>query len=110
MVYLSWLLWFESNLEAKNEVIPAGGGGRSPGEVGDGIGLQGGRTSFYLGLPLVLFSDQYWYRVEERFNRTLSIWKRQYISKGGRFMLIQSTLFNLPIQYMSLFAIPRRSS
>lgn len=24
MVYLSWLLWFESNLEAKNEVIPAG--------------------------------------------------------------------------------------
>lgn len=34
MVYLSWLLWFESNLEAKNEVIPAGGGGCSPGEVG----------------------------------------------------------------------------
>ena len=30
------------------------------------------------------------------------MWKRQYISKGGRMTLIRSTLLNLPIYLMSL--------
>ena len=35
------------------------------------------------------------------------MWKRQYISKGGRITLIRSTLSNLPIYFMSIFQIPR---
>ncbi|RVW53013.1 putative ribonuclease H protein [Vitis vinifera] len=46
----------------------------------------------------------------ERFHRRLEIWKRQYISKGGTLTLIQSTLSNMPIYFMSLFYLPRKVS
>ena len=38
----------------------------------------------------------------------MALWKRQYISKGGRITLIHSTLSSLPIYFMSLFRMPRR--
>ena len=41
--------------------------------------------------------------MEERFRKNLALWKRQYISKGGRL-----TLSNMPIYTMSLFRIPKR--
>ena len=44
---------------------------------------------------------------EERFRKRLAMWKRQYISKGGRITLIRSTLSNLPIYFMSIFQLPR---
>ena len=47
-----------------------------------------------------------WDPIEERFRRRLAIWKREYISKGGRVTLIRSTLSSLPIYFMSLFWIP----
>ena len=34
------------------------------------------------------------------------MWKRQYLSKGGRATLIRSTLSNLPIYLMSLLCLP----
>ena len=46
--------------------------------------------------------------MEERFKKNLALWKRQYISKGGRLTLIKSTLSNMPIYTMSLFRIPKR--
>ena len=49
-----------------------------------------------------------WDATEERFRRRLSMWKRLYISKGEKLTLIRSTLSNLLIYYMSLFAIPRK--
>ena len=49
-----------------------------------------------------------WDGVEERFKRKLAMWKKQYLSKGGRLTLIKSTLSNLPIYFMSLFVIPRK--
>ena len=41
--------------------------------------------SSYLGLPLgVPFkSSRVWDVVKERFRKCLSLWKRQYLSKGG---------------------------
>jgi hypothetical protein len=37
--------------------------------------------------------------------RRLAHWKRSYLSKGGRVMMIKSTSLNLPTYMMSLFPI-----
>ena len=75
-------------------------------ELGCGIGAL---PSTYLGLPLGMRRNslQVWDEVEERFRKKLALWKRQYISKGGRLTLIRSTLTNLPIYAMSLFRIAK---
>ncbi|RVX21268.1 putative ribonuclease H protein [Vitis vinifera] len=100
MTYLSWLLmWFEAcsglriNLE-KSEMIPVGRVLNIEGlalELGCKVG---GIPSSYLGMPLgAAFNTlAVWDGVEERFRRRLAMWKRQYISKGGRLTLIRSTM------------------
>ena len=64
--------------------------------------------SSYLGLPLGAphNSVAVWDGIEERFRKRLTLWKRPFISKGGR--LIRSTLSCLPVYFMSLFRLPRR--
>ena len=110
LLYISWiLLWFEAssglkiNLD-KSELIP----------MGNVVNLNalaaelGCRTlhfpSTYLGLPLAA-SHKYvvvWDNIEERVRRRLALWKRNYISKGGRLTLIKSTLASLPLYQMSM--------
>ena len=71
---------------------------------------MGAIPTTYLGIPLEApykFS-KVWEGVEERFQKRLAWWKRQYLSKGRRQTLIKSTLSSLPIYYMSLFVIPKR--
>ncbi|RVW88908.1 hypothetical protein CK203_045051 [Vitis vinifera] len=116
LTYLSWLLmWFEAcsglkvNLE-KSELIPMG----RVTDIED-LALElgckvGGLPSRYLGLPLgaPFKSEVVWDCVEERFRKRLAMWKRQYISKGGRLTLIWSTLSSLPVYFMSLFLLPRK--
>ncbi|RVW40408.1 putative ribonuclease H protein [Vitis vinifera] len=48
-----------------------------------------------------------WDGVEERVRRRLALWKRQYISKGGRITLIKSALASMPIYQMSIFRMPK---
>ena len=62
----------------------------------------------YLGLPLG--NRQASITMWERFHRKLAMWKRQFISKGGRLTLIRSTMLTLPIYLMSLLRLPRRVS
>ena len=64
--------------------------------------------SSYLGLPLGANHKSLgvWDTVEDRFRKRLASWKTQYISKGGRLTLIQSTLSSLPIYCLSLFRMP----
>ena len=71
---------------------------------------MGGLPSCYLGLPLgpPFKSKVVWDGVEERFRKRLAMWKRQYISKGGRLTLIRSTLSSMPIYFMSLFYLPKK--
>nr|CAN77925.1 hypothetical protein VITISV_028684 [Vitis vinifera] len=45
--------------------------------------------------------------VEEKMRRKLALWKRQFLSKGGRITLIKSTLASIPLYQMSLFRMPK---
>nr|CAN80153.1 hypothetical protein VITISV_037499 [Vitis vinifera] len=49
-----------------------------------------------------------WDVIEERFKRKLVAWKKQYLSKGDRLVLIKSTLSSLPIYFMPFFVIPKK--
>ena len=72
--------------------------------------MIGALSSSYLGLPLGAQHNSVvvWDVIEERYRRKLTLWKRQYISKGGRLTLLRSTLSSLPIYYISSFRLPRR--
>ncbi|RVW16573.1 hypothetical protein CK203_069386 [Vitis vinifera] len=65
--------------------------------------------STYLGLPLGAPNKAscVWDGVEERMRWKLALWKRPYISKGGRITLIKSTLASMPLYQLSLFRMPR---
>ena len=90
--------WSKNKL-AKNELIPVG-------EVEDieemaiELGCRvGSLPTIYLGLPLGAHHKvlSMWDGVEERMRRILALWKRQYMSKGERITLINSTLVSIPI-------------
>ena len=116
MTHLCWILaWFEAlsglkiNLE-KSSLLPVG-------RVEDVDGLaaelgckKGSLPTEYLGLPLGAKHKEarVWDGVEERFRNRLALWKRQYISKGGRLTLIRSVLSNMPTYLLSLFRIPKK--
>ena len=108
-------MWFEAclrliiNLE-KSELIPVGRV-----HVIEDLALElgckvGSLSSCYLGLPLgaPFKTTAVWDGVEERFRKRLAMWKRQYISKGGRLTLIRSILSSMPIYFMSLFCLLRK--
>ena len=114
MTHLCWILaWFEAlsglkiNLE-KNSLLPVGRV-----EDVDGLAFElgcniGSLPTEYLGLPLGAKHKEarVWDGVEERFRNRLALWKRQYISKGGRLILIRSVLSNMSTYLLSLFRIP----
>ena len=115
LTYLSWtLFWFEAasglriNL-AKSEIIPIGEVEEVE-EMAMELGCRvGSLPSSYLGLPLGAHHKalSMWDRVEERMRRRLALWKRQYISKGGRIALIKSMLASMPLYQLSFFRMPK---
>jgi hypothetical protein len=62
----------------------------------------------YLGLPLgASYKSTYiWDGVIEKIEHRLASWQMLYLSKGGRVILIKSTLANVPTYFLSLFPIP----
>ncbi|RVX16087.1 LINE-1 reverse transcriptase-like [Vitis vinifera] len=115
MTYLSWILcWFEAasglriNL-AKSEIIPVGKVDEIL-EMAVELGCKVGQLpSTYPGLPLGVPNKAMcvWDGVEERMRWKLALWRRQYISKGGRITLIKSTLASMPLYQLSFFRMPR---
>ncbi|RVW23944.1 LINE-1 retrotransposable element ORF2 protein [Vitis vinifera] len=96
------------NLE-KSEIIPVGEVEEME-EMAAELGCKvGSMPSVYLGLPLGApnKSTAVWDGVEEKMRRRLAHWKRQYISKGGRLILIKSTMASMPLYQMSLFCMPK---
>ncbi|RVW75072.1 Transposon TX1 uncharacterized 149 kDa protein [Vitis vinifera] len=74
------------------------------------IGCRVGQLpTVYLGLPLGAPNRavSVWDGVEERMRRRLALWKRQYLSKGGRITLIKSTLASISLYQMSVFRMPK---
>ena len=63
----------------------------------------------YLGMPLGTSFKiaSIWNPILEKMEKKLSGWKRLYLSKGGRLMLLKSTLSSLPTYFLSLFTIPK---
>ncbi|RVW61481.1 putative ribonuclease H protein [Vitis vinifera] len=115
LLHLGWVLfWFEAasglkiNLD-KSMVIPVGevdGVLDMAAEIGCRVGQL---PTVYLGLPLEAPNRDVsaWDGVEERTRRRLSLWKRQYLSEGGRLTLIKSTLSSFPLYQMSVFRMPK---
>ena len=102
-------MWFKAMLGLKvnldkSEIIVVGRV-ENVEEVALEFGCKVSKLPSYLGLPLgARFKEvATWDGVEERLRKRLSLWKRQYISKGGRMTLIRSTLSSMPIYCMSLF-------
>ncbi|RVX19195.1 Succinate dehydrogenase subunit 6, mitochondrial [Vitis vinifera] len=94
---------------AKSEIIPIGEVDEIL-EMAVELGCKVGQLpSTYLGLPLGAPNKAVcvWDGVEERMRWKLALWKRQYISKGGRITLIKSTLASMPLYQLSLFRMPR---
>ena len=115
LTFLSWTLaWFEVafglriNL-AKSELIPVGEVEKIE-EMAVELGCRvGSLLTVYLKLPLGAYHKtlSMWDGAEETMRRRLALWKRQYISKTGRIILIKSTLASIPIYQLSIFRVPK---
>ncbi|RVW40956.1 putative ribonuclease H protein [Vitis vinifera] len=106
--YLTSISGLNINLN-KSEILPVGRV-ENVEVLASALGCKvGSLPSTYLGLPLGAphKSVVVWDGVEERMRKRLALWKRQFISKGGRITLIRSTLASMPIYLMSLMCIPR---
>jgi hypothetical protein len=59
----------------------------------------------YLGIPMYHYKlrNANWGIIEDRFKRKLSTWKAKHLSYGGRLLLLNSVLSNLPIFMISFF-------
>ena len=93
---------------AKSVLLPVGDVS-NVGTLAEVLGCEVGSLPIpYLGLPLgSRFKDKAsWNGVVEKSIRTLSSWKRMYLSKGGRTALIKSTLSNFPTYLLFLLPIP----
>ena len=93
----------------KSEIVPVG-------EVGNLHALAhvlccrvGNLPMNYLGMPLgAHYKDpSIWNSILHKMERRLSGWKQLYLSKGGRLILLKSTLSSLPTYFLSLFTIPQ---
>ena len=114
MAFLSWtLMWFEAiyglRVNLEKSALLSMGEVAAVEELALELGCKvGSLPTYYLGLPLganhksVTTCDG----VDERYHKRLSLWKRNYLSKGGRLILIGSTLSSLLIYFMPLFHLP----
>ena len=94
----------------KGEIIPI----RGTVDVDKAVAFFGCKVgklhTTYLGLHLGVPHKSSRVRdvIEKRFKRKLAAWKKQYLFKGGRLILIKYTFSNLPIYFMSLFVILKK--
>ena len=95
------MLWFEAisglKINLEKSLILAVGNVENLDDQASELGCRtGALPSTYLGLPLSMRRNslEVWDGVEERFKKKLALWKRQYISKGGKVNPHQEHSFN----------------
>ncbi|XP_023766085.2 uncharacterized protein LOC111914622 [Lactuca sativa] len=84
-----------SNSEVSNWVAP--------------LGCEPSSIPFtYVGVPVGenMNRKRAWRPVIDKFQNKLTTWKAKSLSFGGRVTLAKAVLGNLPIYYMSIFAVP----
>lgn len=64
----------------------------------------------YLGIPLGANPrrSESWQPMVDKLRRRLSSWKRKNLSLGGRIVMINSVLTNLPIYFLSFMKAPKK--
>ncbi|XP_026377684.1 uncharacterized protein LOC113271978 [Papaver somniferum] len=108
LIELQQITGLNTNLE-KSSVIGVGDAASNCDKCARVLGCEVGSLPInYLGLPIGSSSRRIsiWDPVIDRLKKRLASWKRQYLSKGGRLILLKSVLRSMPIYYLSLFAIP----
>lgn len=62
----------------------------------------------YLGMPLgASFKEKgVWNPLIDKLRGRLALWKRKYLTKGGRLVLVKSTLESIPIYMLSQCVAP----
>ncbi|XP_071727280.1 uncharacterized protein [Rutidosis leptorrhynchoides] len=62
----------------------------------------------YLGIPIGLSRNRttMWSPIIDKFKKKLPGWKGRCLSFGGRLVMINAVLSNLPLHYMSLYKVP----
>ena len=89
----------------KSEIVPVGDGGDLNGLARILCCKVGTLPMRYLGMPLGAHckDSSIWNPIIEKMEKWLAGWKRLYLLKGGRFILLKSTLLSLPTYFLSLF-------
>ena len=93
----------------KSEIVPAGEDNSLDALANILQCRVGSLPMKYLGMPLgtSFKTTSIWNPILEKIKKKLYRWKRLYLSKGGRLMLLKSTLSSLPTYFLSLFTIPK---
>ncbi|XP_071719506.1 uncharacterized protein [Rutidosis leptorrhynchoides] len=62
----------------------------------------------YLGIPIGLNRDRIsmWKPIIQKFKSKLAGWKGRCLSFGGRLVMVNAVISNLPIHYMSIYKVP----
>ena len=92
----------------KNEMVPIGEADDVQ-ALADILGCRVGTLPMsYHDMPLGASHNSLsiWNPILEKIERKLAGWKKMYLSKRGRLMLLKSTLSSLPTYFLSLFTIP----
>ncbi|MCI45314.1 putative RNA-directed DNA polymerase, partial [Trifolium medium] len=79
------------------------------GEAESALGCKVGKIPFlYLGLPIGGHPRRlvFWEPVVSRLKNRLSGWKSQFLSFGGRLVLLKSVLTSLLVYALSFFKAP----
>ncbi|XP_071712536.1 uncharacterized protein [Rutidosis leptorrhynchoides] len=62
----------------------------------------------YLGIPISLTSNRVamWDLIVKKFKKKLAGWKGRCLSFGGRLVMVNAVLSNLPLHYMAIYKAP----